>query len=559
MNSSFKILIVLAFAVFSSSAKTSVLNTLHNLSASGPGTVKAVSDQRVCIFCHTPHTNNPIAPLWNREQPALTYIPYTSSTAKGTFGQPTGDSLLCLSCHDGTIALGKSFATGEIIQMVGGNTMPAGIGLLSQDLSNDHPISFVYNSALAAAVPNGELNDPSVLASTPMKLDANGELQCSTCHDAHDNTFGKFLVMSNQSSAMCTTCHNKQDWNNTFHNLSTATWDGVPPNPWPFTSYGSVNENGCQNCHQPHSTGQGPRLLNYAAEEDTCLACHNGHVANATKDIAADFAKISSHPVAFTSGDHQPGEPNLINGPRHVECVDCHDPHAVQAGGFPSSALVNIPGIDANGLPVATLSKEYELCYRCHSDNTNAPPPTVNRVISSNNIRLKFDPTTSISSHPVNGPRRNMDVPSLIPPWDDPNTQITCGDCHGSDNPNVKGPHGSNNSYILKKNYTTSLDTPSYQTANFELCYQCHSETVLLSDLSYLHTKHTSKLTCSACHDIHGVPAGGNAINNSRLINFNTDVIFPNRNGLLEWVSEGQYTGSCYLDCHRHNHRGSRY
>ena len=33
----------------------SIVTTKHNLSASGPGTVKATIESEVCIFCHTPH------------------------------------------------------------------------------------------------------------------------------------------------------------------------------------------------------------------------------------------------------------------------------------------------------------------------------------------------------------------------------------------------------------------------------------------------------------------------------------------------------------------------
>ncbi|MGD0388921.1 MAG: hypothetical protein ABSC42_08205, partial [Tepidisphaeraceae bacterium] len=38
---------------------TSVVNSPHNLSASGPGTIKSTNEQEVCIFCHTPHNAAP--------------------------------------------------------------------------------------------------------------------------------------------------------------------------------------------------------------------------------------------------------------------------------------------------------------------------------------------------------------------------------------------------------------------------------------------------------------------------------------------------------------------
>ena len=88
----------------------SVRDTSHNLSVSGPGSVRAVSETRVCVFCHTPHGANTevSAPLWNRALSGATYTPYTSSSidAQDIAATPGGSSKLCLSCHDGTLAIG---------------------------------------------------------------------------------------------------------------------------------------------------------------------------------------------------------------------------------------------------------------------------------------------------------------------------------------------------------------------------------------------------------------------------------------------------------------------
>ena len=47
-----KILILLWFLFCVSSQ--SIVNTVHNLSVSGAGEIKAVSESEICIFCHTP-------------------------------------------------------------------------------------------------------------------------------------------------------------------------------------------------------------------------------------------------------------------------------------------------------------------------------------------------------------------------------------------------------------------------------------------------------------------------------------------------------------------------
>jgi len=99
----------------------SVILTKHNLSMTGPGTIKSLFEKRVCIFCHTPHrARGDISALWNRDDSLVTYIPYESSTMYAAVGQPTGASKLCLSCHDGTIALGALVSETQEVPFAGG-------------------------------------------------------------------------------------------------------------------------------------------------------------------------------------------------------------------------------------------------------------------------------------------------------------------------------------------------------------------------------------------------------------------------------------------------------
>lgn len=173
-----------------------IAGTAHDLSGEGWGT------DQICIFCHTPHnaiTSVVDAPLWNHTVTTQTFVPYDSPTLDATPGQPTGSSKLCLSCHDGLTAIdsyggatGTHFITGD-----------ANVGI---NLLNDHPVSFVYNTALATA--DGGLYDP---ATTPAVADLlfSGQLQCASCHDAHSDVNGYFLRMSNTASALCLTCHDK--------------------------------------------------------------------------------------------------------------------------------------------------------------------------------------------------------------------------------------------------------------------------------------------------------------------------------------------------------------
>ena len=86
---------------------------------------------------------------------------------------------------------------------------PGSTGYLGTDLSGSHPFSFVYDDALAIAnnaAGNMPLRLPSTLNDPVVKLDMQGRIQCTTCHNPHDNPYGSFLVRP-AWSGLCTTCH----------------------------------------------------------------------------------------------------------------------------------------------------------------------------------------------------------------------------------------------------------------------------------------------------------------------------------------------------------------
>jgi len=123
--------------------------TRHNLSVSGPRPIKSATETHICVFCHSPHNADPQAPLWNRAMSAVgNYRMYWSSTmqaysSSASAPQPDGASKLCLSCHDGTIALGAVRSRDTEIPVSGERLRPGDAGYLGTDLSGSHPISFV--------------------------------------------------------------------------------------------------------------------------------------------------------------------------------------------------------------------------------------------------------------------------------------------------------------------------------------------------------------------------------------------------------------------------------
>jgi cytochrome c551/c552 len=70
-----------------------------------PHDLSALNTGDACSFCHTPHGALPKTPAWSHKLSNVVYRIYQSSSLDAKVGQPTGDSKLCLSCHDGTVAL----------------------------------------------------------------------------------------------------------------------------------------------------------------------------------------------------------------------------------------------------------------------------------------------------------------------------------------------------------------------------------------------------------------------------------------------------------------------
>ena len=195
-KSVWSLLAVAAATLAGQAAMAAITGTPHDLSGRGWGSTE------VCVFCHTPHNAQTTSPLWNHAQTAATFTLYSSSTLNATMAQPGGVSKLCLSCHDGTVAL-DSYGV-----RTGTNFIGTGSTRIGTDLSNDHPIGFTYDAALATA--DGGLATPAsasqVVAGIPLY---SSKLECASCHDVHNNTLGDFLRTSNTGSALCLKCHNK--------------------------------------------------------------------------------------------------------------------------------------------------------------------------------------------------------------------------------------------------------------------------------------------------------------------------------------------------------------
>ena len=370
-----------------------IRGTKHNLSAEAAGTftafggqvptrtVKATTETQVCAFCHTPHgATLGLMPLWNRKLSSQTYTPYASSSLdanviQGTLGQPGGSSKLCLSCHDGTLAIGSvnvlnglgSATPGtQVITMEGtdpGGVMPAGSDgytrNLGIDLTNDHPISVDYTAALASR--DGELRSvdanqkypagtgtiigvrrPGYNPRAPLEptgVSGVGQIQCAACHDPHlretDAKVGnqKFLIL------------------NRFQ-------EQVNPAP----NFDSLNDIGCVACHDKDQN-QGVWKYSAHANQLVAIQTYSNAAANQREfPTAAGDGAATNLPVWKAS------------------CLNCHDTHTAQG-----SRWLLRGGTTAGG-----KSAIEETCYQCHSSNVSNINNAIEPLTNMPDIKTEF-------------------------------------------------------------------------------------------------------------------------------------------------------------------------
>ncbi|MBS1157718.1 MAG: hypothetical protein H6R15_137 [Proteobacteria bacterium] len=452
-----------------------IRGTKHNLSAAADGSgytsptagagnvpsrdIKATSETQVCVFCHTPHgASSSATPLWNRKVAGNGYTPsyilYNSSTldanqVQGSLDQPGGSSKLCLSCHDGTVAVGnvnvlngvsptpnaQGTSTIATTATTGGGTfMPTGAGAstgftrnLGVDLTNDHPISVSFNDALANR--DGELRTPSAnptligvrsASNKPkLKLENTGtpganqaQVQCATCHDPH-------LRETNAATV----------GNQKFLRLNRFQHQDPPSS----SGFNTTDNSG----------------------DIICLACH---------DKGGSAWGFSAHANSLVADElYSNGHADRREFPRNLPvwqaaCLNCHDTHSVAGSRRllregtnegTSTAAAAKPG----GANTAALE---ETCYQCHDGGGNGTLQTTTAVpnIKSDFALARHMPITNTAqanspeSHDINAsfssdaafidcstagtrcgkdliePRSKLGVANLT------NRHVECTDCH---------------------------------------------------------------------------------------------------------------------------------
>jgi len=471
---------------------------LHDLS---PGSKSPVTGARPgsCSYCHAPHSGLASGrALWNQTLTKQVYTNlYTSPTYHQTGAQPVlgGDSNLCLSCHDGTVAVGQTIVSGQVTTSGSMYTND----VFANNLQSSHPFSVVLPikdapNLVETLASKGLTADPT----GAIKL-IRGNIECTSCHNPHvqskDLVAQNFLVKDSSSGAMCLACHDPNrvvqgqtnplaGWGASIHATSNATVQNLP--------YTTLSANACFSCHTDHNAA-GATELQRGVGDQVCLNCHSGTAAvtaaafnpfgrNAVApapslvgpakalpslNVAAEYAKIG-HPLLTANAPLQVQAPARRhsdattvspNTPDQSGCTNCHDPHAVTSG----AALTVAPALRAaqNGIwgvsekdgttIVRPAQYQFQTCLRCHGASTRKltdsakfgyNPARLTSVTAGMNVIPQFGVNAG-SSHPVFHPRNSsLSQPSLLPnmwnlngatPGRAMGTQIFCTDCHNSD------------------------------------------------------------------------------------------------------------------------------
>jgi hypothetical protein len=214
-------------------AGTGVVNSKHDMrtyAATHGGTADSL--QRVCAYCHTPHhavedANADYMPLWSRTVTAATFAGYVSTTfsQSASVADPViGPSRLCMSCHDGVVAIDAYYGATGTATMVGADNFAGvaenhiGVGGDPKTLTNDHPIGFEYALAKTAdaeiAADTTTFKGGSVTIGSVLWDNGAGKkmMTCATCHDVHNGPSvvdGAFIYGKQIDSQFCTSCHLK--------------------------------------------------------------------------------------------------------------------------------------------------------------------------------------------------------------------------------------------------------------------------------------------------------------------------------------------------------------
>ncbi len=142
----------------------------------------------LCLQCHTPGTGS-------RSSHALAigraHSKADNSKSARLLGGLDFESQDCLSCHDGTVADGAVSHSVQLMDSEGSVEHPIGVPLVATERTRNGDFRMANASTLDRRIRLSE-----------------GNLSCTSCHSVYSKEPAK-LVMSNQGSKLCLSCHTR--------------------------------------------------------------------------------------------------------------------------------------------------------------------------------------------------------------------------------------------------------------------------------------------------------------------------------------------------------------
>jgi hypothetical protein len=219
----------------------------------------------------------------------------------------------------------------------------------------------------------------------------------------------------------------------------------------------------------------------------------------------------SKHAAGTVPGAHVSTE--TVGFTRHVDCVDCHNVH--EATSTPAAAplaygsIKGTGGLTLAGDPVSSITKEYELCLKCHTSSPDTRNIAAEISQSNMSVHAITEPsTTSQATAASFVATSGFTVGSVL----------YCVDCHGNaETSDPIGPHVSAQAPLLVQPYwgVASADNVDH------LCFKCHERNVYYTgtadgptvsrfyndkkpDAMHSYLTLERGLSCAACHLSHG-------------------------------------------------------
>ncbi len=211
-------------ALMPATAQADITNSVHDFTGTGPN-ANFQNAPGECVTCHTPHRAQASRLIWNHTLSGQDWAWSDEDTtlagtslADGSVDTSPGTSKFCLSCHDGTIAVGDVSAQVDwgSTKITGNKVVTTNSGL---DLAGNHPIAIPYPSSPAAynsittaisTVGTDWVAIASIDGGTGVKLFTDGTgrgIECASCHDPH-GTANTYLLRATRAT-FCSECHLK--------------------------------------------------------------------------------------------------------------------------------------------------------------------------------------------------------------------------------------------------------------------------------------------------------------------------------------------------------------